>query len=249
MFAEAVEVRDRLASLVDRLDPDAVSGSAARELWAALYASERLCVAGKTLLARRIAATHRPQTAGSKTATDDMARTAGITSGAAKDAVDTSKRLLEQPDVEAALRRGELSAAQAALVSAAAAANPGAEARLVELASRVSLPELREECARVRAAADPDPDATHRRLHAGRRLHRWVGGEGFWNLQAKGTPQAGATLTTMLDQLTDQIFKDAYQAGKREPVQAYAFDALMALAGDAAQPTAEPGTGQCTSGC
>ncbi|HEY9376053.1 MAG TPA: hypothetical protein VIQ02_03040, partial [Jiangellaceae bacterium] len=59
MFAEAVEIRDRLADLVDRLDPDAVSGSAARELWGVLDKSERLCAAGKTLLARRIAQTHQ----------------------------------------------------------------------------------------------------------------------------------------------------------------------------------------------
>jgi hypothetical protein len=240
MFVEAVEVRDRLAVLVDRLDPDAVSGTAARELWAVLDAAERLCVAGKTLLARRIAATHRPQTSGSNTAAEDMARRAGISSGAAKDVVDTSKRLLEQPEVAAALRRGELSAAQAALVSAAAAANPGAEPRLVELAARVSVPELRAECARVRAAADPDPDATNRRLHAGRRLHRWVDGDGFWNLHAKGTPQAGAAVTTVLDQLTDQIFTAAYRAGNREPAQAYAFDALLALADHTAQPGTDP---------
>jgi hypothetical protein len=230
MFDEVVEVRERLASLVDQLDPDAVSGSAARELWAVLDASERLCAAGKTLLASRIAATHRPQTAGAKTAAEEMARKAGITSGAAKDAVDTSKRLPEQPDVESALRRGVLSAAQAALVSAAAAANPAAEARLVELAPRVSMPELREECSRVKAAADPDPDATNRRLHAGRRLRRWIDGEGFWTLLAKGTPQAGAAFCAVLDAVSDQVFQAARRAGRTEPVEAYAFDALMALA-------------------
>jgi hypothetical protein len=199
-------------------------------LWALLDASERLCAAGKTLLASRIASTHRPQTAGAKSAAEEMARKAGITSGAAKDAVDTSKRLPEQPDVERALRRGVLSAAQAALVSAAAAANPAAEARLVELASRVSMPELREECARVKAAADPNPDATNRRVHAGRRLGRWIDGEGFWTLVAKGTPQAGAAFCAVLDAVSDQVFQTARRAGRTEPVEAYAFDALMALA-------------------
>jgi hypothetical protein len=43
MFEDAVEVRDRLAVLVDRLDPDAVSGSAARDLWGVLDASELRC--------------------------------------------------------------------------------------------------------------------------------------------------------------------------------------------------------------
>ncbi|HET6918203.1 MAG TPA: hypothetical protein VFI46_01930, partial [Jiangellaceae bacterium] len=84
----------------------------------------------------------------------------------ARDAVDTSHRLPDQPGVAGALRRGELSPAQAAVISSAVAANPAEEHRLVGLAGQVSVPELREECGRVKAAADPDPEATNRRLHA-----------------------------------------------------------------------------------
>jgi hypothetical protein len=239
MFDEAVEIRDRLAVLVDRLDPDAVSGSAARELWGVLDKSERLCAAGKTLLARRVAATHQ-RTGGSRSAAEELARRGGTSTGAAKDSLDTSARLAEQPPVEQAVRRGELSPAQAALVSAAAAADPAEAQRLTELARRVSLPELREECARVKAAADPDPDATNRRLHNLRRLRRWIDSEGFWNLHAKGTPQAGAAFNAVLDALTDERFRVAYRAGQREPLEAYAFDALMALADRA---TSRPAAG------
>ena len=234
MFEDALEVRDRLALLVDRLDPDAVSGSAAGELWAVLDASERLCAAGKTLLARRVAQTHRPETAGARTAAEHLARRAGASTGAARDALDTSARLRGQPAVEAALRRGELSAGQAAVVSAAAAADPAAEARLVELASRVSVPELRDEAARVKAAADPDPEATNRRLHQRRRLRRWVDAEGFWTLHAEGSPQAGAAFGAALDAVTDRIFGQARREGRHEPVEAYAFDALISLAEQAA---------------
>jgi hypothetical protein len=239
MFQDAAEIRDRLAALVDRLDPDAVSGAAARDLWGVLDASERLCAAGKTLLARRLAQTHRPEMAGVKTAAEELARRSGTSTGAAKDALDTSARLPEQPAVERAVRRGELSLAQAAVVSAAVAANPAEENRLVELASQVSVPELRDECARVRAAADPDPAATNRRLHAQRRLRRWTDSEGFWNLHAKGTPQAGAAFNAVLDAVTDQVFKAARRAGGREPVEAYGFDALMALADQAVDSAAD----------
>jgi Domain of unknown function (DUF222) len=244
MFQDAVEIRDRLAGLVDRLDPDAVSASTARELWAILDRSERLCAAGKTLLARRLARTHRPERAGAKTAAEDLARRSGTSTGAAKDSLDTSARLPEQPGVEGALRRGEVSLVQAAVISAAVAANPAEEHRLVELARRVSVPELREECARVRAAADPDPEATNRRLHRARRLRRYIDGEGFWNLHARGTPQAGAAFNAVLDALTDRVFTRARRAGRTEPVQAYAFDALMALADRSVGPAADqPTTG------
>jgi Domain of unknown function (DUF222) len=239
MFEDAVEVRDRLAALVDRLDPDAVSGSAAGDLWGVLDASERLCAAGKTLLARRLARAHRPEMAGVKTAAQELARRSGTSTGAARDALDTSARLPVQPGVDGALRRGELSLAQAAIVSAAVAANPAAEARLVKLASQVSVPELRDECARVRAAADPDPTATNRRLHAQRQLRRWTDSDGFWNLHAKGTPQAGAAFNAVLDALTDQVFNAARRAGRSEPVQAYGFDALMALADQAVDSAAD----------
>ena len=143
------------------VDPDACQRVGGAEWWAEFDRVERLAAAGKTVLARRIAATHQPGRSGSRTAAEELARAAGTSAGAAKDAVDTSHRLAEQPELDQAVRRGEVSPPQAALVSAAAAADPSAERRLVELAPRVSLAELREECARVKAAADPDPEATN----------------------------------------------------------------------------------------
>jgi Domain of unknown function (DUF222) len=207
MYERLVGVRGQLAELVTAVDPDAVSGSTARQCWAEFDRIERLAAAGKTLLARRVADTHRPDRSGSKTPAEDLARKAGSTTGSAKDAMDTSQRLPEQPELDRALRRGQLSPAQAGLISAAAAADPAAERRLTELAGQVSLAELRAECARVRAAADPDPEATNRRLHADRRLRRWTDSEGFWNLHAKGTPQAGALFNTVLDPIIDRSSK------------------------------------------
>ncbi len=132
------------------------------------------------------------------------------------------------------MRRGQLYLPQAAAISAAAVANPAEAARLTELAGRVSLAELREECARVRAAADPDPDATHRRIHAARRLRHYTDPEGGWNLTARGTAQAGAAFLTVLNAFTDAIFRQARRDGRCEPPEAYAFDALMQLAEHAA---------------
>ena len=195
---------------------------------------ERLGSAGKTLLARRMAASHQRDREGTRSAAESLARKAGSSTAAAKDAMDTSHRLVELPGVEGALRRGELSHAQAAAISSAAEADPSAEQRLLELASRVSLAELREECARVKASADPDPEATNRRIHAQRRLRHYRDGEGGWNLSARGTAQAGAAFLTVLNAITDAIFTAARREGRKEPVEAYAFDALMAMAEHAA---------------
>jgi hypothetical protein len=188
MFQDTVaRAGEMIAGVVDSLDPDAVSGSAARDLRAAFDRAGRLCAAGKTLLARRVAATHQ-RSGGSRSAAEELARRSGSSAGAAKEALDTSARLPEQAPVEQAVRRGELSAAQAAPVSAAAAADPSQSERLADLAKRVALPELREECARVRAAAEADPEATNRRLHQGRRLRRWTDSEGFGTCTPRAPP-------------------------------------------------------------
>jgi hypothetical protein len=236
MFESMVRLRGQLSELVAALDPDAVSGLTARELWGEFDRIERLGSAGKTLLARRIAATHDRDRAGSRTAAESLARQAGTSTAAAKEALDTSSLLTELRGVTGALRRGELSPAQAAAIASAAAADPSAERRLVELAARASLAELREECARSRAAADPDPEATNRRIHQQRRLRHYSDAEGGWNLSARGTAQDGAVFTTVLNAITDQAFTGARRDGRHEPVEAYAFDALMAMATHAARP-------------
>jgi hypothetical protein len=238
MFDDMVSLGDRLARLVQELDPDRVSGPHARRLWEALDRVEKLAAAGKTLLARRLADTHRPDQEGVRSAAEALARRSGTTVGAARDAVDTSTRLPGLPRLEAAMRRGDLSQAQAALVGAAAAADPSAEQHLVALAARASLPELREECARVRAAADPDPQAANERLHRARRLRRFTDPDGAWTLIAKGTPQAGAAFNAVLDPIIEHVFHAARRAGRREPQEAYAFDALMEMANRADTSTA-----------
>jgi hypothetical protein len=234
MFESVVRVRGQLGELVAAVDPDAVSGSTAQALWGEFDRIERLGSAGKTLLARRIAATHDRDRAGSRTAAESLARQAGTSTAELREALDTSNRLAELPSVAGALRRGELSPAQAAAITSAAEADPSAEERLLELAARASLAELREECARARAAADPDPDATNRRIHAHRRCRQYADAEGGWNLSARGTAQDGAAFTVVLNAITDQVFDAARRDGRHEPPEAYAFDALMVMAQHAA---------------
>jgi hypothetical protein len=246
MFDEVVEAGNRLERLLDDLDPDRFTGPRARELWGAFDRIERLGAAGKTLLARRIAATHGRSGSADRSAADELARRGGTSSKAARDSVDTSSRLPNQPGVDAALRRGELSTAQADLISGAAAANPTEEQRLLDLAQQSSLPELRDECLRVKANADPDAEATHRCIHQHRCLRRYTDAEGAWNLHARGTAECGAVFNTVLDPIINQIFGAARREGRHESAEAYAFDALITMAKHAADsdnPATAPGHG------
>ncbi len=86
MFQDTVvRAGDLIADVVGALDPDAVSGSSARELWAAFDRAERLYAAGKTLLARRIAATHQ-RSGGTRSAAEELSRRSGSSSGQRKTA-------------------------------------------------------------------------------------------------------------------------------------------------------------------
>ena len=103
--------------------------------------------------------------------------------------------------------------------------------------------ELREECLCTRVAADPDPDATHQRIHAQRAVRTYRDGEGGWNCHVRGTAERGAAFEAALARVVDAEFARARTEDRREPREAYAFDALMKMAegtAASAKPTGRP---------
>src|SRR5438034_1732959 len=115
--------------------------------------------------ARRVAATSAHRRDGHRSAAHQLAHASGIGVGKAKQQLDTAERLKALPATAEAQRQGKLSPEKAAAVADAATVDPSAEQRLLEHAERRSLGELKDECERIKAAADPDPDATHKRTH------------------------------------------------------------------------------------
>jgi Domain of unknown function (DUF222) len=226
-------VRERLAvmrELVGRLEPDLVPLPEAPAMWQAFDAVERLAASAKTLLAIRVDESGVWQRAGDRSAPEYLARKSGTSLGAARSSLETSKRVRDLPHTRSAMRRGELSRSQADEIAGAAAAKPDAERSLLTTAAGSSLAELRERCARTRAAADSDRDATDRRIHTDRRVRRWTDAEGAWNLSARGTADDGSRLNAVLNPIIDELFNAARRGGRREAREAYAFDALIELA-------------------
>lgn len=209
-------------------DPAALTAeqcAAAVASWAAI---ESMAAHAKSLAAARVAETELWRRSGARSPEEDLARRTGSSVTKAKEQLETARRVREQPAVDAAARAGTLSPEQTAAISDAVAADPGAESRLVDGAGRQCLRELRDECGRVKAAAT-DPEARQRRLHRERRCRTYTDSDGAWNLHLRSTPDVGAALSARIQAEQDRIFTAARGDGDREPAEAYAHDALVAL--------------------
>jgi hypothetical protein len=199
-------------------------------LYETLERAGRGIAAAKTLLAKRVAASGQWRSKGHGSAAEHLAAISGRSLGAAKGELETSDALDHLAATKDALLGGDLSEAQGQVIANAAKANPEAERHLIEKARRTNHRELRDEAKRVKAAADRDPEATHRRIHADRRLGHGTDLDGAWRLHANGTVADGSVVAAELERLTDEIFSINGKAGTRECRDAYQFDALVEMA-------------------
>src|ERR1700677_4623247 len=145
---------------------------------------------------------------------------------AAKRALETGRRLADQPDVAAAALAGQLSMEQAAAVSDGVAADPTKAAALIDKAQHGSRPELNEQVAKIKAAAG---DAEQRRAerHTRRSLRRWTDRDGALHAH----PQDGAHLWRMLDPIRRRLNMLRHHTGApHESLDTLDYDAIMTMA-------------------
>ena len=227
-----------LADIVARLEPERLEGVDARTLTEMFARGERLCAAGKALAARRVAQTGAWQESGERSAAGWLGRVSGAPTGQAADVLASAEQVRDQPEVDDALRAGELSAAQASAVSNAAAKTPSTTPDLLGKARSDSLAALKDRCRQVETAADEMAEKDrYRRIHAGRYLRSWTDDDGAGRLSARLTPDALAVVTASLAGFQEAVFAQARAAGSRERRECYAADALVVMAAVAAAPT------------
>jgi hypothetical protein len=222
----AIAILERVVAV---LEPGTFDGDGAARLVEVFARGERLCAAGTALSARRVEEVGTWKADGHRTAAHWLASATGSTIGVATDALRTVRALDALPATADAFVAGQLSSEQAGEIVAAALDDPSAEAELLETARATSLQGLREEARRVRNAA-ADDDAKAQRLYQGRRFHRWIDRDGAHCGNYRLPPVAGARFNAAIDAHLDKLFTDARRAGRREPRDAYAADALVALA-------------------
>lgn len=187
----------------------------------------RQVAAAKTLLARRVEDSHRWKGEGFASPAEYLAAHGGTSLSAARTDLEMSKALPALPATRAALVAGTVSPQQGALIADAAKVNPAAERSLLESAGRHSFKELKDDALRAKAAGDPDPEATQRRIHQHRRLIEFIDAEGAWNLRARGTVTDGAKIHAALAPIIEKRFRVNRAEGTHEPAEANAFDALV----------------------
>ncbi|MGH9029610.1 MAG: DUF222 domain-containing protein, partial [Acidimicrobiales bacterium] len=144
------------------------------------------------------------------------------------------RRLGSRPKLDRAARRGELSFAQTSMIADASEADPEAEGPLLQDASRLSVSELKDRCAKTKADAHPDLEARRKEIHKRRYLRSWTDVEGMWHLSAGANPEDGAKVMAALSPITEEIFATARKEGRHEHPSAYALDSLVRLSEEAA---------------
>ena len=230
------QLRDAMAAFAGNFDAALLSAEEAGRVVTEAAALERLAATVKGLAAD----TGLWKAAGERSAAHHLARMGGSSVGQAAKEIETARRLEQLAAVAGAARAGALSAAQAAAVADAATADPAAERRLVEKARTSSLGELRQECARTKAAVC-DREEQRQKIHQSRFLRTWTDAEGAWHLAMADNPEVGAAIVSALEPVRDRLFAAARAEGRRERAEAYAADALAVLCRGAGAERPGPG--------
>ena len=222
------EVRQALAQLASSFEPAVVTPSDAELIVREAAVIENIAATVKALAARRAVESGGWRRNGAASPAHDLARATGTSVTKAKEALDTAERLMSLPALDAAARAGDVSPSQAAPIADAAAADPRAEQRLLDKAKRASLGELRDECARTKAAAEPDDAARHAAIHASRHLRKRRCADGAGELTYRSTVDEVAEVFAVVQGFANAEFERARREGRSEPEEAYLADGLLA---------------------
>lgn len=235
MFTRLEECLTGLRDAVGSMDVSRLPARGAMQLVEIFTEVERLAAAGRTLAARRVRQTGAWRATGSSSATAWMASRMGSTLTQAATTLNTAERLAKLPATREAFVAGRLSEIQAAEITAAASVDRAAESDLLAFAERESVPALRDRCRDVRAAATGDEHICER-IRRGRFFRHRTDRDGAVRLDARLAPDDAAPLLVSVQARAEKLHAEARRAGRPEPAEAYAADALVSLADGAGAP-------------
>jgi hypothetical protein len=219
------ETRD----VVSCLDASALHPDTAARYLDEFVALERLAVAGRTLVAERAAMGNDRRRSGSRSDEDWLSQRTGTTYRDAASTLETSAKLEDLPQLDSALRKGELSAPK--LAELGPAATPENEARLVDAAKTDNVRQLKKRCEeeRRRASSVEDEERRAARQHRERFFRSWTDHDGAWRCEGMAPAAAGARIDAVVAAALEKVFKQARAEGRRESSDNYRFDAFEEL--------------------
>lgn len=156
-----------------------------------------------------------------------VSRLVGTSTAEARRAIATARQMDSLPVLREAVRRGDVPAGHAAMISAVAAEHPDAESRLVEASGRGTAA-LREACVAARAEVE-DEAARDRRQRAARSLRIWNDEDGMLEGRFRLPPVEGGKLRALIDAKVRATIRHHRTGDAFEPMEAYAADALCDL--------------------
>jgi HNH endonuclease len=218
-----------LEAFVEGLDPQAVDGDAALEMFELLTRATNVADAGRAILAHRVDECRVHRRTGHLSAGHLLAAVAGSTVTKGLEVVETGRRLSRQPEVDRAFRTGGLSFDQASAIARGAAADASCGRGLLELAGHESLQALRDEATRMEAAAENDRVGRRERQRAARTFRSGLDTDGMAWGRYRLPPELGAALASRIEAETDRLAREAYRKGVAEARERYAADAVANL--------------------
>jgi hypothetical protein len=211
-------------------EPELLSGADCAALAEELAATEKACGAARLLASARAVACGAHKARGFNDGAAWMARQVGGTTGQARQALETAAGLKDCPDTQTALLAGELSLLQAVEVVKTESETPGAEAELLKVARTSDLGQLRD-TARDHRQANTDVGDLHRQQLRARHFRHWRDRLGMVCFSGALPPETGVPFINRLELAAQRARRAVHQAGgERERFEAYAADALAAMA-------------------
>jgi hypothetical protein len=233
MFERLREVAQEIREVVSCIRRERLGAEDAVSLLNELGRIENTCASARVLLSRRIAESTLWQDKGERSAAHFVARATRTTVAKAVETLETAKHLEELPSTAEAFQKGRVSETQAKEIASAASMNPSSEQTLLETARTGDVIALRDACRRVRHAAVTDELERYEAIRRSRHLRSWSDHDGAFRLDARLTPDAGATVMAALEPHRRRAFEDARKAGRKDRPEAYLADALVSLAEEA----------------
>jgi hypothetical protein len=228
---EVTALVDHAARVLAGFDPAVVMASDAMRCVKLFDRLERFGCAGKSLSIGRVAGTGLWRQAGFRSAADWMAAQTGVGVGDAVRMLETAKALEHAEATAEAFKAGELSSRQAKVIAGAAIVAPKSERELIAAADHLSIRELDDKAKRLARAGSVESDAERAsRLRSQRVLRTWIDGDGLGCGLWKLPPADHARVMAALGGIQSSIFQTARIEGRRESAEAYAADALVAMA-------------------